>query len=482
MPQPHSQLDVLVVGAGVAGLACARALSAAGASVRVLEGSTEPGGRVRTDRVQGFLLDRGFQVLPTAYPEARRLLDYDRLDLRPFTTGALVRVRGRFRRVADPTREPGRAMETAIAPVGSALDKLRAVGVAARLRRRGLEEIFDGSPRRSAGEWLLEAGFTRRMIERFWRPFLGGVFLDPELRTTSAMLEFTLKMFASGETALPAGGMGAIPAQMAAALPDGAIRYGAPAARVEPGRVVLRNRERLRARAVVVATDGVAAGRLTASLRPRRHRSVACLYYAADAPPFEEGILGLNGDGGGPINNLSVLSRVSRTYAPPGRELISVSVVDPRAVSAYDLEPGVRAQLRTWFGSAVDGWTRLRTYRIRHALPDQSIAAGGVRPRRIRLSRGLYVAGDHRLHGSLQGALMSGRLAAEAVLADLAGGAARREPDRDAERYSGSSADPARPSALPDSAAPGWATGSSHLRPSRARSSSASSGPQLPAR
>ncbi len=474
MSQARSKLDVLVVGAGVAGLACARELVAAGASVRVLEAAKEPGGRVRTDRVQGFLLDRGFQVLPTAYPEARRVLDYEGLHLRPFTTGALVRVRGRFRRVADPTREPGSAIETAMAPVGSALDKLRAVRVAATLRRRGLEEIFDASPRSSAGEWLEEAGFSRRMIERFWCPFLGGVFLDPELQTTSAMLEFTLKMFASGETAVPAAGMGAIPAQMAAALPAGTVRYGAPVARVGRGRVALRNRERLRAGAVVVATDGVAAGRLTASLRPRPHRSVACLYYAADAPPFDEGILVLNGEGGGPINNLSVLSRVAPTYAPPGRELVSVSVVDPRVVSAYDLEDRVGAQLREWFGEVVDGWTRLRTYRIRHALPDQSVAAGGVRPRRLRLSRGLYVAGDHRLHGSLQGALMSGRLAAEAVLVDLAGGGVRREPGRrDAEPYSGLSA---------DSAAPGWATGSSHFRPSRASSSWASSGPQLPAR
>jgi phytoene dehydrogenase-like protein len=408
--------DVVVVGAGLAGLACALRLHEAGASVRVLEASDGVGGRVRTDDVDGFLLDRGFQVLLTAYPETRRVLDYTALDLRPFLPGALVRRSGHFHELSDPWRRPDRAWRSLTAGVGTLPDRLRMARLRARVRRGSLEELFRRRET-SAAERLHAEGFSAEMIESFFRPFFGGILLDRSLSASSRMLEFVFRMMAEGDVAVPAAGMQAIPDQMAARLPAGTVRLGARVAAVSPRETRLDSGETMAADAVVVATEGPEAARLAGTPSPGS-LPVTCLYFAAERAPLEEPILVLDGDGEGPVNNLCVPTRVTPSYAPPGATLVSASVVGGAAGDAVEvaLEGAVRRQLEGWFGKEVRGWRHLRTYRVLHAQPEQRPGVLEPVERPVRLGDGLFVCGDHRDTASLHGAMLSGRRAAEAVL------------------------------------------------------------------
>ena len=408
--------DVVVVGAGLAGLACALHLHEAGARVRVLEASDGVGGRVRTDVVDGFRLDRGFQVLLTAYPETRRVLDYEALDLRPFLPGALVRRSGHFHELCDPWRRPDRAWRALTAGVGTLADRLRMARLRARAGRGSLDELFRRKET-SAAERLHAEGFSAEMIEAFFHPFFGGILLDRSLSTSSRMLEFVFRMMAEGEVAVPASGMQAIPEQMAARLPEGTVRLGARVAAVSPGEARLDSGETVAADAVVVATEGPEAARLTGLPAPGS-LPVTCLYFAAEKAPLAEPILVLDGDGLGPVNNLCVPSQVAPSCAPAGAALVSASVVGGAAGDAVEKaqEGAVRRQLEGWFGADVRRWRHLRTYHIRHAQPEQRPGVLEPVERPVRLESGLFVCGDHRDTASIHGAMLSGRRAAEAVL------------------------------------------------------------------
>lgn len=388
-----STLDAIVVGAGVAGLACARRLRKHGLAVRVLEAEDGVGGRVRTDEVEGFRLDRGFQVLPVAYPEAQEALDYARLRLQPFERGAIVRFQGRLHRIADPRKSPLSGLRGLRSGMFGVRD---AVAVARVLRRRGSET--------TALEALREAGLSETAIDAFFAPFLRGIFLEPELATSSLFLEFVLGTFSSGAASIPYRGMGAITEQLSEGLD---VRTGSPVAEVAPGSVRTESGETVVARAVVVATSGLidepAAG----------WNGVGCLYFDAPEPPIRGAWLVLDGDGGGVVNNLCTLTEVSRGYGPPGRSLVSVSVIGPGEPDA----DAVLRELRDWFGPRVREWRSLGTYTITQALP--AFPVGTVLELPARLASGLYACGDHRAHPSLNGALFSGRLVADAVLDDL---------------------------------------------------------------
>jgi phytoene dehydrogenase-like protein len=411
---------VYVVGAGLAGLRCARRLHEKGVAATVLEAGDGVGGRVRTDRVEDFLLDRGFQVLLTAYPEATEALDYRELELHPFYPGAMIRTGGRFVTVADPFRRRWDGLRTALAPVGGVGDKLKVAKLRRRVTAGSLEELF-ARPETTTREALAADGFSDTIVDRFFRPLFGGVLLDHELGTSSRMFEFVYRMFALGDVAIPTRGMGAIAEQLAGGLPPGCVRLGQRVTAVGDGGVTLADGERLPARAVVVATDGPTASELLGG-EPAAPGSVAasCLYFAADRAPVDEPVIVLDGDGQGPVNNLCVPSAIAPTYAPPGAALISAAVIDrPGLPRGPDLEAAVLGQLADWFGSGVVAWRHLKTYHIPHAQPAQPPGTLDPPERPVRLRPGLYVCGDHRDNASINGALASGRRTAETVLEDL---------------------------------------------------------------
>jgi phytoene dehydrogenase-like protein len=407
--------QVVILGAGVAGLCCALQLQEKGIPCVILEASDAPGGRVRTDRVDGFLLDRGFQVLLTAYPEARRVLDFPALRLGTFSSGALVRVNNKLHRVSDPFREPWNLPSTLLAPIGTLADKLAIARLRHHVRQGTIEELWM-QPETSALEALRSFGFSQRIVDSFFRPFFGGIFLETELATSSRMMEFVFRMFSEGRAALPADGIAAIPEQLAGRLLPGTLRTGARAEMIGEGRVLLRTAERVPAAAVVIATEAPEAARLLPELHPPGWHDTACLYFAAAKAPISQPILVLNGEGNGPVDNLCVPSLVAPSYAPAGQALISATVVGAADAEEKSLEIEVRRHLTSWFGIAVADWRHLRTYRIPQALPARKTLEPTALP--VRRRPGLYLCGDHRETPSLQGAMASGRRAAEAVMED----------------------------------------------------------------
>lgn len=413
MPNP----EVLIVGAGLAGLCCARALAKEGVSFRLIEASESVGGRVRTENVDGFLLDRGFQVLLTAYPEALAQLDYDRLQLCAFIPGALVRCDGRFYRIPDPWREPGSFMTTLFAPVGGLVDKFRLSRIRTLVSRKSIEEIFAGEDI-STMQALRRRQISQKMVERFFKPFIGGVMLDSKLTVSNRLFEFVFKMFLEGDAAVPAEGMQAIPRQLAETLPAESLRFNERVHSIGQGMVKLSTGEVLKAKQVVVATEGPEASRLLGFERTVSSRSVCTLYFACKEPPVDEAMLVLSGSSRGPINNLAVMSQVAPTYAPEGQHLVNVTVLGWPSRDDQTVVSMVRGQLRHWYGLVADEWRLLRMYRIEHGLP---VVSPMEWQQASRLAPGLYVCGDHRSTPSIQGAMENGRLTGEAVIRELNG-------------------------------------------------------------
>jgi phytoene dehydrogenase-like protein len=412
-----SSPDVLIVGAGLAGLCCARELQAKGVSFQILEASDGIGGRVRTDTVDGFLLDRGFQVLLTAYPEAKRALDYTRLELKAFIPGALSWYAGRMNKLVNPWRTPGAWKEALGSEFCTLMDKLRIARLRSRLRRTSIEAIFQ-RPERSTKEALLAEGFTGELIQHFFRPFLGGILLDGELKSSSRMFEFVFKMLSEGDAVLPVRGMGAIPAQLAEKFPGGAVRLNTRVEALHENELALAGGETVRGRAIVIAAEGPSAAHLVGEVEPAS-RSVTCFYFAAEEPPVAAPLLLLNGDGAGPVNNFAVVSRVAASYAPAGKHLVSVTVLGTHQLTDVQLGGFIIAQMKNWFGKVASTWRMLRSYRITHAQPQQYPGALEPPQRPVRIRPGIYVCGDHRENASINGAMASGRRAAEAVLVDL---------------------------------------------------------------
>ena len=410
---PPSQCDVVIVGAGLAGLSAAREIQRHGLSVIVLDSSDAVGGRVRTDIVDGFQLDRGFQVMLTAYPELQSQVDMRALDLRPFDPGALVWRNGKGHAVSDPFRKPQTLATTAFAPIGSVFDKARIVVLRARVLRRKSAVLLGGQDV-STDVALRAFGFSTKIINRFFRPLFGGIQLDPHLATSRRMFDVIFKSLSEGQSVLPSRGMHALPLQMASRLSEGTIHLNNRVSTVDGTKVTLASGESITARAVVVATDGPTASSLL-GIPIVESRKVGCVYFSADAPPTKEKYVVLDGTGNGPVLNVAVISNVAPSYAPADKHLIVAALP---GVTDGDLEAMSRQQLRSWWGPQVDSWKHLRTYVINHGGPVQKPPFSPKQ--RVDLGNGLFVCGDHRDTGSIQGAMFSGRRCGEAVVRSLA--------------------------------------------------------------
>jgi phytoene dehydrogenase-like protein len=417
----------VVVGAGLAGLAAAKRLAADGVAVRVLEASDGVGGRVRSDVVDGFILDRGFQVFICGYPEQRAVLDYDALDLCEFRPGATVRTNGSFYTLMDPFRAPLQSIQGLLSPVGSIFDKLRVALLRLSITTRKPEALLRGAAgtdSKSTEAYLAEQ-FSDSMIDHFFRPFYQGIFLSPLAEQSARMFAYIFHMFSTAATALPAGGMGSVAEQLASSLPHDLVS-------IDFNHTV-DDLLQIDAPVTILAVDELAACRLLkksgqGSLPEPESRGSICLYFSSpNPPPINHSLLILNGDGddtardGGIVNNMFFPMNISPSYGPSGKTLISTTIVgDELEKSDVELEESVRAQMSRWYGSSeVGNWTFLRAYRIPYSQPQQSPGFDFGRPPSSMIAPGLFLCGDYRNTPTVNGALVSGRLAAEEALAFL---------------------------------------------------------------
>ncbi|MFF9177177.1 NAD(P)/FAD-dependent oxidoreductase [Streptomyces sp. NPDC014793] len=411
MTRPSGEPDTVVVGAGLAGLACALDLCDAGRRVVLLEASDGVGGRMRTDRRDGFLLDRGFQVFNTSYPQVKRRLDLRSLRLRPFTPGVVAHTSNGPVRLADPIRRPKDAAALLPGRVLPARDLAALGALTARDTLLPAGALKRGADR-STAETLSRAGVSARTVNEILRPFLSGVFLEDELETSGRFFHLVWRSMARGTLCLPTDGIGAVPARLARDLPDGVLRLETPVTAVTPTGVLLADGGELPATSVVVATDAVTAARLLPGSAAPDSRTVTTYYHAAERSPLAEPTLVV--DSSGAVLNTCVLTEVVPAYAPPGTALISTSVLGPDRPEAGR---AVLRRLAELYGTDTGEWRQVAAYTVEGALP-------AMRPpwplsRTTRFAPGRYVCGDHRATGSVQGALASGTRAAREVLSDL---------------------------------------------------------------
>jgi phytoene dehydrogenase-like protein len=412
-------MKTIIVGAGLAGLTCAKVLSESGAEVAVFEASDGVGGRVRTDERDGFLLDRGFQVYFTSYPVSKRHLDHGALDFQVFDPGAIVH-RGRERTVlSDPLRDPKALVPTLLSDAATFGDKLRTLEVVAKtFVGAASASKEDGEPDTTTLEYLRASGLSERYIDSFFRPFYGGVLLNRELTTSARVLRFTLRMLATGRTVVPASGMGQIPRQLASRLPRGAVRLNNPVdALLRDGERVTGIRasgEEHEADAVVVATEAPTAGRLTGEAVPEGSVGEVCLYYETSGLGSGKKIL-LNAEDGAFVNNAVEISNVSEEYAPPGRHLLYAV-----ALTGFDLpdealyRQGIE-DIGRWYPGA-----DFRPLALRRIPYGQFAQPPGIHerlPENQTAMPGLVLAGEYTEDSSINGSMLSGERAAGAVVA-----------------------------------------------------------------
>ncbi len=409
--------DAIIIGSGLSGLSCAKTLQEKGKTFVVLEADQRIGGRIKTDKVDGFLLDHGFQVLQTGYPEAQRMLDYQKLRLKKFPAGVAVRHNGGFHIIADPRYHFSHLFSTAFSPIGTLKDRLHMLRLARAVSSTPFADLFS-EPEEKTIDFLKSWGYSQQFITSFFVPFFAGACLDRKISASSRVLKYIFRVFASGDAALPALGMAEIPAQLAASLPESSIRCNTTVAEIVPGKVILTDASELEGTEIILATGAAESSSLVLANSTPTFAGESCLYFAADwRPPFSKPFLVLNGDNEGPVNNIAFPSLVAPEYSESGKTLIAVVVLGEIEMNNPALVENVRYQCRQWFGSGVDDWQHLHTFVIPHALPNQEPPTQNPYQTPEPHREGLWISGElNSLPGS-QWALLSGRMIGETIAA-----------------------------------------------------------------
>ncbi|MGV9456037.1 NAD(P)/FAD-dependent oxidoreductase [Streptomyces sp. NPDC003635] len=432
MLEPAYQADVVVVGAGIAGLAAAHRLTSAGVTTAVLEAAHDVGGRMSTEKVDGFRLDRVGQLMSTSYPELRLTPGLDALVLCAFAPGALLHSDGHRHRVGAVASQGGarggargalhvaRALASAPrppsaprAPLGTAVDQARLAAALSRIAGTPVERLL-ARPETPASQALVARGLSARTVDGFLRPLLSALLCDPELSASSRCADLALRSFASGRLCVPEGGAEALPHLLARSLPPGTVHTGVRVTSVSTTSVTTAEHGEIRCRAVLLATGARTAAALLPGLRVPEFHPVTVVHHTTDEPPATGGALLLDADRGGPVAHTAVLSAVDPTRAPAGRALVSSTVL---GAPPAGLDTAVRTHLARLYGTPTSRWETLAVHHTADAVPSMRPPHDLHRP--VRLLAGLYVCGDHRDTSTVQGALHSAHRAARSILTDL---------------------------------------------------------------
>ncbi len=399
---------ITIIGAGIAGLTCAKYLKDKGIDSLILETSDAVGGRVRTDEIDGFKLDRGFQVLLTSYPEAEKILNYEDLKFWKLPSGARIRRRNDFFVMPNPLKNLLTTPQALFSPVGTFFDKARVLRLNFETSDAAEPDEANENPAQTTMEFLENFGYSQAIIEQFFQPFFGGVFLERELQTNVALFKFLYHQFGKGEVVVPADGMQAIPEQIASYLSPEQIRLSTPVEKINGTKIYLESGEIIEAEKIVLATDANAASKLLGETSQVSFNGTTCLYFTSDQSLKFSGepYLIINSNADEIINHVLNASAVAPSYAPAGKTLISVNIIGNKEIPIEE----ITAELSDWFGEGYD-WRHLKTYKIPDALPqffENRSAANNP-----KISENLYRCGDYAAYPSLNAAMKTGRLIAK---------------------------------------------------------------------
>jgi phytoene dehydrogenase-like protein len=412
--------EVIIIGGGLSGLTAANYLHKKGIDFKILEASDRVGGRVKTEVIDGYRLDHGFQVLLTAYPETQRLLDYDKLNLKKFVPGAiLLQENGKQDRIGDPLRDFSSLLPTLTASVGGLLNKMRILTLKMRLSGKNIDQIFQQEMKTTRTALREDYGFSDAIVNRFFAPFFSGIFLETDLKTDRRMFDFVFKMFGEGYAAVPNFGMEEISKQLAANLPAGSILTNTKVESIDKQELRIEGGETMQANKILIATQATSLVKDILPKTKKKYVSTTNVHFTADEAPLQKGIIALNTHKNRLVNNICVINKVAQGYAPEGKNLISLSIVGDAAFSDKNLERKIKKELKKWFGNAVEKWEHLDTRHINYALPDQQNVSNEINPKDLRINENLYVCGDHLLNGSINAAMKTGRIAAEEMCRSL---------------------------------------------------------------
>lgn len=406
-----AQYDAIIIGGGLAGLTAALHLEEFNLKPLIIDASNRVGGRLKTDEVDGFLLDQGFQVLLEEYDMAQKYLDYKALNLKPFSPGAVCFSDTKSFTVKDVRRNKLAALNMLFSPVGSLGDKLKLKKLIAALSSESVEEIFS-KPEMPTAEYLKKLGFSKKIITRFFTPFFTGIFLEKDLETSSRMFEFVMKKFSAGNTSIPAKGMEEIPKQLKSKLKQTQFRFQTAVKSVQAGKITLEDGEVIKHKHIIVTVPNL----MKQDAHKVHWNETATYYFKAPKSLLHSNILALNYKSNKLVNNFTFLSDTSKALAPKGTHLVSVSLNSIPGESVEETSRQIKNELALTFGPRVQEWVFLKSYHITKALPQISNQQAEIPFKETAIADGVYLAGDYLLNPSINAAMQSGESAAKALI------------------------------------------------------------------
>ena len=404
---PKEKLKIHIIGAGISGLIASKVLEENGYYPTLIESSNDVGGRIKTINKDGYQLDRGFQVLLTEYPEAKKHLDYKSLKLQRLISGACIFIKKEHIIIGNPIVNISLLIPTLFSKIGTLQDKLKIIKLYLNLRFKSIDKIFISEEIKTI-DYLKNRGFSKKIITHFFKPFFAGIFLETELSTSSRMFEFVFKMFAQGSVAIPESGIQEIPNQIANKLTKTKFLFNTKVDKVIEGVIILKNQNKIKSDYTIIATefDNLID---QYNVNSTKWKSCVNFYFETEKKSIRNGLIGLIPEKKSVINNILFVSGIkSRTKGP--KDLLSVTVIDSKSYSNDDLIEQVKYELKKYCD--INIIRLVHQFNIPKSLPDLKDISYTKSLSESQISDSIFLAGDHRLNGSLNAAMTSGEIAA----------------------------------------------------------------------
>ena len=405
--ESKEKINIHIIGAGVSGLIAAKVLEENGYFPTLIESSDDVGGRLKTIVKEGYQLDKGFQVLLTAYPQAKKHLNYKELKLQKLISGACVFSKNKLHVIGNPVKNISLLISTLFSDVGIVSDKPKILKLYLYLRFKSIEKIFLSKELKTI-DYLKRLGFSKKIINDFFKPFFAGIFLETELSTSSKMFEFVFKMFAQGDVAIPESGIQEIPYQIAKKLTKTNFIFNTEVDKISDGEIILKNKNKIKSDYTIIATEvkNLIDGH---NCSPFKWKSCINFYFETDKKSLKNGLIGLVPGNNTVINNIFFVSGIKSKITGP-KELLSVTVIDYKSFSNRDLIDRVKYELKKYCG--INVIRLISQFNIPKSLPDLKDISYAKRPSEFQISDSIFLAGDHKLNASLNAAITSGEMSA----------------------------------------------------------------------